>query len=53
MAERRVVTIEHVGTEADFKIALGIIMRRLMRGERQGSEAGHWTFVVEEPPQKE
>jgi hypothetical protein len=50
MADTRRVIITHTGSETDFRIALGVIMRQLLRGERQGSDPGRWEYRVEEPP---
>ena len=44
--QRRRIIITHTGSEMDLKIALGIILRRIMRGEWQGSEAS-WDYHVE------
>jgi hypothetical protein len=47
MSERRTVTIIHTGDEAEFRIALGIILRQLLRGSLAGKDAGRWEYRVE------
>lgn len=44
---RRVITIKHIGDEAEWRIAVGIIFRQILRGVRQGQEAGRWEYKVE------
>lgn len=48
MATRRTVTITHEGSEADWRVSLGIIVRQLLRGSLQGgSDVGRWEYKTE------
>ena len=43
----RVITIKHIGSEPDWRIAVGIIFRQILRGVRHGQQAGRWEYTVE------
>lgn len=45
---RRTATIIHEGSEADWRVPLGIIARQLLRGSLQGgSDVGRWEYKTE------
>lgn len=44
-SRRVIITIK--GSDADYRLALNIIIRQLLRGERQGSDPGRREYRVE------
>jgi hypothetical protein len=48
--ETRRVIITIKGSDADFRIALGIIFRQLLRGQTTGEDPTRWEYRVETPP---
>lgn len=44
----RRVTIAIQGSDADFRIAMGVIIRQILRGSLKGEDPGRWKYEITE-----